>query len=860
MPAGGKIAAQSTSGAIIRTALANGLVLVVRENPATQLVAVTTRIAGGSGADSARSLAAARTAVSAERTGGSVAARVRLAGSSIDVSVDGDSTTFVSIVDTRGAGAVIEAHARLLEPLPPSATVVPAAPRSDPGDFATAAFARTARAARGIADGDDAGPAGSADIAAFIAIRYRTNRASIVVAGNVNPFNVTREVQVVFGALASADVVPPPAPPPAPVVVSAPAPTPVSSTGYRFQRADCGIAYATVGYPVGGILEPGGAAAEIAVAALACGRTSRLGRLLVGAGLAASVDGRVVWGERGGAIVVQVGCDPKRIDAVEAALFREIDRFRRERMSDAELQRARNIFELRFVRSVETIEGEAESLATFEQATDDPGARAAFAERVRALGAADVQTAAVRLLASNMAVVDELLPFDAPDRTFTAAAFADTVRAWAPGSSDAVDPSSVRAAEPAATVAEGSRRRQREETGEAVLLPVPVGVRDFSTLNGPKAFVREDQSRPILSIGFYFPAGRASEAADERGITVLMLRAMLEGSRARPGDKVLKDLEQLGAEAHAFAGPDYFGIVVDVVSRNADLAMDIAIEAIEHPTFAKEPVARARDALLLDQRAARANAGPRSVELFWQNRFPTHAYGAPELGLPDAVARLTDEKLKAWYARSIASQYPLAGIVGDTDGSSLVSRHLTDSFDRPEGEPTQSAVLPPPNVTGESVDMTRRNLTVQTLGFPCPGLKWPALDALDVVGAACGAIVERRRLGGALRTTIDSAVGDESRDRDRALASMSRVVTTELADDELSAARTAAAVAYYRRGQTFDAMALLYVDAAACGTPLDSVETYGDRIRAITAGDVRRTAAAVMIPATGGRGIVRGQP
>jgi zinc protease len=698
---------------------------------------------------------------------------------------------------------------------------------------------------------------------ALLETGYRPDRTTLVVVGNVISYSVLEQVQRTFGgyaAPAAGAVQAPPAPAPPPGASAPP--------GYATSRGGAGAAVVSVEYPAPGLAAADAAAVDLLATALAGGRASRLARALRLPALAAEVSGTYEGRAGEGRIGFELVVDPKRLDAAEAAFFREVERFRRERVSAAELQRARNVYERRFHAARETVEGEARVLAGFEAAHGDVRAAARHLERVRAVTAAELQSAAARVLVASRAGVREVLPPEAPERTFTAKTYAETIAAWAPNAGRDVAPNEVRDAEPAAAVPEGRERRRAGETDDVVVLPVPVPIRDFSTLNGPKAIVREDQSRPLLSIGLFYPAGRVAEPAAERGITELMLRSMLRGSRKYPGDRLAFALEQIGAEARVVNEADFFGIVLEVLSRNADQAMEIAIDLVEQPVFDKEDVARERELLLVDQR--RSSGVARAVELFWQSRYPAHAYGVPAVGLPETVGRLTDEQVKAWSTRAARSQLPLVAIVGDTDGSSLVSRHVAEGFDRRDGEPPASPGLPAPAPAGEAAD-SRGTATAQAIGYPTPGGAWAGFDALEVAaagaaaraqgdlddaGARVEAVVERRRLGGAALVTAVSAPGDETRVRARVEA---RLAEAGAGGSDFAAAGARAAVSRLRREQPFTVLLVEYVRAAAFGAPLDTVETAGERLRGVSADAARKAAAAVFNPGLGGRGVVRGR-
>lgn len=832
IPTGGLVAKQVNNGALTRYVLRNGLTLLVRENPATPLAAVLVVVRRGE----------------ASVPGAAAAAeRMRAIGGDLEVAAWPGAETYGAVVPRDLVSDALRAQTALFEA--PAATAAPEVNATAP------------------------------------------DRVVIVVTGSVINFNVLTDVQHLFGALgekpaadatpapaARKPVVEAPAPPQAPVAEEPPAPAAREAAGgglqYSSTRAETGVARVTVSYEPPAADAPDAPAAALLTTALAAGWGSRLGRALVWPGIAVETGPVSGPSPSADSLAIRMAVDPKTLDAAEATLFREVDRFRRERVSEGELQRARNMFERRYYSELETVDGSARAIARYELAfgaTVNPGK---FLDSVRAVTAADLQRAAARYLDASRATVAEVLPSGAESRNFTSKTFAETVTAWAPGAAREVAAKDVKDADAIPPVTEGRERRRAGETEEAVVLPVPLPARDFSTLNGPKAFVREDQSRPLISIGFFYPSGRAAEAQGERGVTELLLRSLLRGSKKYQADRLLYLIEQFGGEVRLVNEPDLFGVVVEVLSRNADPAMELAIDMVQHPSLAKQDVLVERGRLLADQLRAASQPEHRAVELFWRGRYPAHAYGVPRLGLPETVAKLDDEKVRAWFDRGMDSQYPLVGIVGDTDGSSLISRHVAEGFDRAEGGPPPTPGLPAPAPAGDTIERTGADVTAQAVGFPCPGGAWTELAALDVAAAWVGlhvsadlessdapaagvaSFVERRRLASGFLTTVVSRPGDEKRVHDAVIARLAGVAA--LPEPDLTAAKNAAVVLQYRLDEPFTGLLVDYVRSAAFATPLDSIETYGERVRATKLEAVRKAAAAVINPTLGGRGIVAG--
>jgi predicted Zn-dependent peptidase len=287
------------------------------------------------------------------------------------------------------------------------------------------------------------------------------------------------------------------------------------------------------------------------------------------------------------------------------------------------------LLEKRFVDQTGNCLNRARSLARSEAAGG--GYRAAvidYRKLIRAVTAEDVQRAAAKYLILSNTTVHELEPPSAAPRTFDSASFAKTVEAWAFGINQPVDAKSVRRADNApAVVAQAAPVADAELAALESLQPLPL--KDFSTLNGTKSFVRENHSLPVVTISILFMGGRVAESDTTVGLTELMLRAMLYGTPRRSRAQVAQELEQLGADVEVIDEADFFGVSLSALSRNAERALRIVRDLIEEPAFRDDDIERARRAQLEAIRRERQSALARSRELMFQSIYPTHPYTFP---------------------------------------------------------------------------------------------------------------------------------------------------------------------------------------------------------------------------------------
>jgi zinc protease len=581
-----------------------------------------------------------------------------------------------------------------------------------------------------------------------------------------------------------------------------------------------------------------------------------------------------------GLLVAELQVEPDRIDRAEAEYFREIERFRREIISEGELQRAKTLLEKQYFDSTATFESEAALVSAYQARFGDWRLFDSELKRLRAVTATDVQQAAAKYLTPANAAVQEFEPRSALARTFTPEKFAELVVTFAPVAAQPIGAGDAKPAIALKTFTQGAERNTISEGQNVTVSPVPVPVKDFSVLRGPRAYVREDRSLPLLTVSVLFQGGRLVEDQTTSGTTELMLRSMLKSTTTRKGDLIAQELESYGGQIHIVNEPDFFGFSLDVLSRNGEAAVKLLLDIIENPFFGKEEVTRERAILLARQLTAHDDDELRSTELLWASLFPGHPYSLPRYGLAEVVKGLNEEKLEGWHNKTIRRQYPLVVLVGDTDGSALVSRIFSEGLKRSDLDKSLKVSLPNAYAAPEDkAEQRQRALTTQALGFRTPSAFPPEVNpaatkpsgnqaddqvVLTMLAAMTTANLglmdsmtisnDPRAAGGLFFAQVASLPEDEAKARDALQAALKRLAAAPPSDDEFEQGRNGAIGRYAITLQQHPLRALEYARAIVFNRKASDVESQPDSLRAVKKADIKRVAEKLN---QAGRGVVR---
>jgi zinc protease len=522
------------------------------------------------------------------------------------------------------------------------------------------------------------------------------------------------------------------------------------------------------------------------------------------------------------------------------------------------------------------------SIAMARAEASPAGLRAAvdYVGRVRAVRAEDVQRAAAKYLSLQTTSIHELEPLTAPARTFDSARFSATLAAWAPQFSKPVAPASVHPADARqslAPVAQGAERPKQQQLAVESMEALPV--KDFSTLNGPRAYVREDHSVPQVTLVLLFQGGRIIEDQNNAGITELMLRSMIYGTARRSYTQLTDELEQLGAKLEPVVEPDFFGFTLSVLSRNAEQVLRILRDIVEEPSFNDDDVKRAAICQIGLIRAERNSALCRARELLMEALFAPHGYSTPLHGREESVAKLTADQLRAWHQQSVLRQLPFVFIVGDTDGSALVSGEIASGFRRRDLDRSLQVRIPQARLASEKAEQGGGGLAALALGFAgprstsvdrmplalaCEALNGPGgllnVELRDKQGLAVDAFCTDEVMFsvGAIWVGALTVPENEARAKAALASELQQVARQGLSADQLEAAKAAALGSRIAALQFQNARAIEYARAAVYQQAAADVDNYYERASKVTANEIKRVASTYF--KTPSYGIVHGRP
>jgi zinc protease len=248
------------------------------------------------------------------------------------------------------------------------------------------------------------------DVREFFAAYYAPNNAVLTIAGDFDPESAMEMVERYFGPIAANPSIPP-----------APSTTvdPVIGAEVRQDvpdRVPLPRIYAAYRMPTFG--SAGFDALEVAIDLLGSGRASRLYRSLVREQQVAQDVTTFAFPVIGGAAIFTIWVTARpgvAHEAMEAALWTEVDRLTQDGPSDDELDRVRNLHAAGVESSLERISERADRLSMYACLFDQPERITTEVSRYEAVDARRVREAMAASLRTDNRVVLTYLPAESPE-------------------------------------------------------------------------------------------------------------------------------------------------------------------------------------------------------------------------------------------------------------------------------------------------------------------------------------------------------------------------------------------------------------------------------------------------------------
>jgi zinc protease len=269
--------------------------------------------------------------------------------------------------------------------------------------------------------------------------------------------------------------------------------------------------------------------------------------------------------------------------------------------------------------------------------------------------------------------------------------------------------------------------------------PVAAGeIQKIELSNGLRLLVREDPRLPLVSMAAVFRGGLLAETPKTNGITRLMAKVLLKGTKTRSAEQIADAIEAVGGSIGSDAGNNSFSVALDVTQPDLKLGIEILSDILLNATFPEAAIAREKEVQLAGIKEDEEQLTTVARNILRDALFGDHPYALRGKGSTDSVAKLARKNLIEFRDRYLVARNGVISIFGNVSATEV--RGL---FEQALGEmkPGELALTRPPQpapvprtVTVESVKDKAQGVLM--VGFRGADLFSPDRHALELIDEA----------------------------------------------------------------------------------------------------------------------------
>ncbi|MGU3496192.1 M16 family metallopeptidase [Xanthobacteraceae bacterium A53D] len=398
-------------------------------------------------------------------------------------------------------------------------------------------------------------------------------------------------------------------------------------------------------------------------------------------------------------------------------------------------------------------------------------------------------------------------------------------------------------------------------------------VAQYELPNGFKIMVIPDHRTPVVTHMVWYQVGSADEQPGKSGIAHFLEHLMFKGTEKNAPGAFSAEVARLGGQENAFTSTDYTAYFQRVAKEHLGKVMAFEADRMTGLKLSDDVVLPERD-VVLEERRMRTDNEPaaRLGEAIQAATYVNHPYQHPIIGWEHEIKQLNREDALAFYKRFYAPNNAVLVVAGDVEPEAVkklaeetygkIARADTPPRNRPqEPEPRvhrrvsladarvaqpslQRSYLVPSYRIAEGNEAEALDVLAQILGGGQTGRLYRALVVEQGLAAGAGAwyqgtAYDETRFGlsasprpGVSLDTLEEALNGV----------VAKIAETGPDDLELARAKTrlTADAIYARDNQA--TLARIYGASWATGTSVDEVNAWPDKVKGVTAEDVKKAA------------------
>lgn len=409
----------------------------------------------------------------------------------------------------------------------------------------------------------------------------------------------------------------------------------------------------------------------------------------------------------------------------------------------------------------------------------------------------------------------------------------------------------------------------------AALSPRPFSIAapfETTLANGLKVVVFEQKRLPLVSFRLAFRSGEINDPTDSIGLTSATMHLLSQGTETRSSKEIAEAVERLGASLSASSSSDNTVVSASALTMYRAEILKLMAEMVLTPTFPENEIALYKQNTIENLKFQRSQPGFLADEQMSRILYGSHPYSIVAPSETD-IEKLSREQLVSHHRQTFIPNNAMMIVVGDVDKDALVSELETLFGDWEQGsvQTSEFGTLPERSETTMTI-VDRKGSAQSNIVLSNAAIKrkhpdyFPLLVMNQILGAGASSrlfmnlreekgytygaysSLDARRLAGAFEATAEvrtPVTGDSLKEF---FYELNRIRDEAVSQEELQDAKNFLAGVFPIRAETQEGLTNLIVQQQLYDLPADYLQTYREKVNAVSSEEVQRVAQAYITP------------
>jgi zinc protease len=451
------------------------------------------------------------------------------------------------------------------------------------------------------------------DVMRYYKTRYVPNNITFIVVGDVDAEAVTQQLDAIFKDYPAKSLQP----------IYIPSEPPQLGPRIVHQEFATELTRLSLAWHIPEITHPDVPALDLLSTILGDGRSSRLyRRVREEAGLAFGVSAFSYTPGDPGLLGIDATVEPAKREATQDLVLKIVEEIKQAGVTADELAKAKKISLSHHLGSLTSMRGQASDLGSNWFLTRNLNFTREYLAAVQEITAEEIRGVAAKYLTGDNLTIVSLNPKG----------------------------SLVAKTEPTPSIVAGE-------------------IQKIDLSNGMRLLVREDPRLPLVSMVAVFRGGLLAETPQTNGITHLMAKALLKGTKTRSAEQIADTIEAVGGSIGSDAGNNSFSVSLDVTQPDFKLGAELLADVLLNATMPEKAIAREKEVQLAGIKEDEEQLTTVARNILREALFVGHPYALRGKGSAESVERLSQKDLLAFRDRYLVGRNGVISVFGNVQAS-----------------------------------------------------------------------------------------------------------------------------------------------------------------------------------------------